>query len=138
MSDRSVMQGIRRGASLHCPNCGEGKLYRSYLKVRETCEVCGHDNGHYRADDAPPYFTILIVGHLVIAPLLFLRWIWEANPFLVVGVTLPALAILSMLLLPVVKGAVVGHHWAVDTRRNKADRDPHEQPLSDVKLGPGR
>ena len=44
--------------------------------VRPTCEVCGHDNAQYPSDDAPPYFTILIVGHLVIAPALFFHFIW--------------------------------------------------------------
>ena len=50
--------------------------------------------------------------------------IWQANPALVVGVTLPALAAASMILLPRVKGAVIGVHWAVDTRRGPQARDP--------------
>lgn len=112
------MQGLTRGFRHRCPNCGEGKLFTSYLKVRPECEVCAHENGRYRADDAPPYFTILIVGHLVIAPLLFFPWVWEANPLLVVGTVLPTLAALTLALLPAVKGAVVGLHWAVDPRRD--------------------
>ena len=60
---RSVGLGMKRGAALRCPNCGEGHLYRKYLKV-QVCEACGNDNTRYPADDAPPYFTILIVGHL--------------------------------------------------------------------------
>lgn len=130
MSDRSALQGILRGFRHRCPNCGEGKLFTSYLKVRPECEACGHDNGRYRADDAPPYFTILIVGHLVIAPLLFFPWIWEANPALVVGTTLPLLAALTLALLPAVKGAVVGLHWAVDHRRpGDADEEPDRAEL---------
>jgi uncharacterized protein (DUF983 family) len=128
MQSRSVLQGILRGARGRCPNCDGSKLFHRYLKVQPECEACGHDNGRYRADDAPPYFTIFLVGHLVIAPLLLFPWIWEADPFLVVGVTLPALAILSMALLPIVKGAVVGLHWAVDTRR-PGDQEPQDRPV---------
>lgn len=115
-SKRSVALGMKRGAALRCPDCGHGHLYRAYLKVKD-CEVCGNDNARYPADDAPPYFTILIVGHLVVAPLLFFSWIWQANVWLVLGTVLPALLILTLLFLPVVKGAVVGLHWALEPRR---------------------
>lgn len=136
MQQRRVSEGLLRGARKRCPNCGEGRLFGRYLKVEPECAICGHDNGRYRADDAPPYFTILIVGHLVIAPLLLFPWIWEAPAWLVVGTTLPLLFVLTLLLLPVVKGAVVGLHWAIDTRRAPEDRNPGDEPVSDVKLGP--
>ena len=106
---------MKRGASQHCPNCGKGRLFRKYLKV-QACGVCGNDNTRYPADDAPPYFTILIVGHLVIGPLLFFPFIWQAPTALVLSTVMPALLALTLLLLPVVKGAVVGAHWSLRTR----------------------
>jgi len=112
---RSVVLGMKRGAGHRCPNCGQGQLYRKYLKV-QACAVCGNDNTRYPADDAPPYFTILIVGHLVVAPLLFFPWIWKADTALVLATVMPSLLILTLLLLPVVKGAVVGLHWAIEPR----------------------
>jgi uncharacterized protein (DUF983 family) len=113
---RSMPLGLKRGAAMRCPQCGKGHLYRKYLKV-QACEVCGNDNAAYPADDAPPYFTILIVGHLVVAPLLFFPFIWQAPTWIVLIATLPALAVLTLALLPVVKGAVVGAHWALQTRQ---------------------
>ena len=113
---RSVGLGMKRGAMLRCPNCGEGHLYRKYLKV-QACEACGNDNTRYPADDAPPYFTILIVGHLIVAPLLFFPWIWQANIWLVLGTVIPALLLATLAFLPVVKGAVVGLHWAIAPRQ---------------------
>src|SRR5215470_4754827 len=112
---RSVLVGMKRGAAQRCPNCGEGHLYRKYLKV-QACEACGNDNTRYPADDAPPYFTILIVGHVIVAPLLIFPWIWQANVWLVLATVLPALLIATLAFLPVVKGAVVGLHWAIDPR----------------------
>lgn len=136
MEQRSVFEGLKRGACGRCPNCGRAKLFARYLKVEPDCPACGHENGQYRADDAPPYFTILIVGHLVIAPLLVFPWIWKAPAWLVVGITLPLLFLLTVTLLPVVKGAVVGLHWATDTRRKPGDRNPNDEPAPDGKLGP--
>jgi uncharacterized protein (DUF983 family) len=117
---RPVLLGMKRGAAQRCPNCAKGRLYRKYLKV-QACPACGNDNTRYPADDAPPYFTILIVGHLVVAPLLFFPWIWQANTALVLGTVLPALLILTLLCLPVVKGAVVGLQWALQPRNQVED-----------------
>ena len=100
---------------MRCPNCGEGRLYRKYLKVQD-CPVCANANSRYPADDAPPYFTILIVGHLVVAPLLVFPFIWQAPTALVLGTVMPVLLALTLLLLPVVKGVVVGVHWSLRTR----------------------
>ena len=111
------MTGLRRGLAERCPECGKGRLFRAYLKVLSPCEMCGNDNAQYPSDDAPPYFTILIVGYLVVAPLLFFPWIWQANTALVLATVLPALLIQTMAFLPVVKGAVVGVQWAIGASR---------------------
>src|ERR1700735_4436474 len=75
ISERSAGAGLKRGLLRRCPNCGEGHLFTGYLAVEPRCEACGHENALYRADDGPAYFTILIVGHLVIVPLLCLSFI---------------------------------------------------------------
>jgi uncharacterized protein (DUF983 family) len=113
----SVLTGMKRGVLHRCPNCGEGRLYTRYLKVDIDCEVCGHDLARYPADDGPAYFTILIIGHLFVAPLLLFPFIWKMSPVLVVPLTVLPLAGLTLLLLPRVKGAVIGALWAIALRR---------------------
>lgn len=115
MSSRDFLTGLKRGLRGRCPNCGEGRLFVRYLKVSAACERCGHENGRYPADDAPAYFTILIVGHVFIAPLLAFDFIWTWPPALVVGTVVPAMAAVTLALLPRIKGAVVGSHWATGT-----------------------
>ena len=115
MPEPSRFAAITRGIAHHCPNCGEGPLYRAYLKVVDECGSCGHRLGDYRADDGPAYFTILLVGHLVIAPMLFLQWIWRAPIWLVVPLTLIPLATITLLILPRVKGALVGLLYSLKT-----------------------
>jgi uncharacterized protein (DUF983 family) len=109
---RTVIVGLKRGAQGQCPNCGQGRLFRAYLKIRPNCEICGHDNGQYPADDSPPYFTILIVGHIIVAPLLAFNFILTWPAALLLATLLPALSILTLTILPIVKGAVVGVLWA--------------------------
>ena len=123
MAKNSFLKGLGRGFRLRCPNCGEGALFNRYLKVRPVCTTCSNDNSRYPADDAPPYFTILIVGHLVVAPMLLFPIIWEAPAWAVLAVLMPLLAAVTLWLLPRVKGAVIGAQWAMGIQR-----EPVEQP----------
>ncbi len=112
---RDKWRALRRGFMGRCPNCGEGKLFRSYLKVADACPVCGEDLYHHRADDAPAYFTILVVGHLVGASMLVVE---EANDMLPIWIHMtvwPLLTLaLSLALLPRFKGALIGYQWALE------------------------
>src|SRR4051794_35789166 len=66
----SLVTAIGRGLRGRCPACGKGRVFNGFLKVVGECGECGAPLGLARADDAPPYFTILVVGHIII-PLLF-------------------------------------------------------------------
>ena len=111
----SRLTAILRGLAGRCPNCGQGKMFRAYLKVADNCPVCGHALGEYRADDGPAYFTILLVGHLVVGPMLFFSIIWKAPAVYVVPATLIPLAVITLWLLPRVKGALVGLLYSLGT-----------------------
>ena len=111
---RDWRQAVKRGFLCSCPNCGEGKLYSSYLNVNPLCLACGEELHHQRADDAPPYATIFIVGHVVIGSLLMVESYGETIPVWVHMLVWSALAlVLSLLLLPLLKGALVGYQWAL-------------------------
>lgn len=114
------LQSMRRGLKGRCPHCGEGRLFRRYLKVEPNCSTCGHELAKYPADDGPAYFTILIVGHLVVAPLLAFPVIWEASPWIVVPATLIPLTLISLLLLPLNKGWFIGLLYALGVKRGDA------------------
>ena len=113
----SFLTGLKRGLLHRCPNCGDGRLYVRYLKVDPECEACGHDLADYPADDGPAYFTILIIGHLFVAPLLLFPFIWKAPVGLVLPLTVLPLAALTLALLPRVKSAVIGALWAIKLRK---------------------
>ncbi|MGH1418620.1 MAG: DUF983 domain-containing protein [Hyphomicrobiaceae bacterium] len=113
LPQRDVVQSLSRGARLKCPSCGEGKIFKGYLKVADSCDQCGQELHHHRADDAPPYFTMLIVGHIIVGGVLSLETAY-APPSWVHGlIWLPALLILSLAMLPPIKGALVGLQWAL-------------------------
>ena len=113
-STRDRWQAIRRGFMGRCPSCNEGRIFRAYLKVNDACPVCGEEFFHHRADDAPPYFTILVVGHVVGALMLFVEEQNDNLPSWIHMAIWPALTvILCLALLPRFKGALIGYQWAL-------------------------
>ena len=108
---RNLVEALRRGALGRCPNCGQGRLLRGYLAVEPRCAVCGQDFTPFRADDGPAYLTILLVGHLVVAPLLCFPFIWMWNPLVVVALSLSLVLGVTLTALPRVKGAFIGLLW---------------------------
>ncbi|WP_439541765.1 DUF983 domain-containing protein [Hyphomicrobium sp.] len=110
---RSITDAMLRGARQRCPACGAGAMFRAYLKVADACPACGEELHHQRADDAPPYFTMVIVGHVVIGGVLLLETAYAPPSWVHLTLWLPLTVILSLWLLPRVKGALVGLQWAL-------------------------
>jgi len=110
--DRPLWTAVRRGWSKRCPCCGAGPLLRGYLKVRDTCAVCGEELHHQRADDGPAYLTILIVGHLLAPALMFVYVRWTPEPLTMFSAFTVATVALSLFLLPRLKGVMIAIQWA--------------------------
>ena len=109
---RRYGRSLLRGLMGRCPHCGEGHMFRAFLKVADHCEVCGEALHHHRADDAPAYFVIVIVGHVVMPMMLSLE-INYAPPYWVHAVLwTPLTLLLTIGLLQPIKGAIVGWQWA--------------------------
>ncbi|MFT6446670.1 DUF983 domain-containing protein [Sulfitobacter sp.] len=105
---KSLLRGWRR----KCPNCGAGPMLKSYLKVNDTCTVCGQELFHHRADDGPAYLTILLVGHLLAPGLHIAFVVWRPEPLTLFTIFSVGCVGLSLYLLPRLKGAMIGFQWA--------------------------
>jgi len=110
---RDVWTAMKRGFRGRCPRCGEGKLFRAFLKVDNKCAVCGLDFTPHRADDLPAYLVIIIVGHVMVPLALWIEINYSPPVVLQLAIYLPATLLASLLLLQPVKGAVVGLQWAL-------------------------
>ncbi len=127
---RSVKTAMLRGAASRCPACGQGALNRAYLKVADHCNRCGEALHHHRADDAPAYFTMLVVGHVVVGGLLGVERAWAPPTWVQLAIWLPATLVLSLALLPMIKGALIGLQWALRMHGFGTGPDPAE-PMPD-------
>ena len=120
---RDLWTAMRRGFRCRCPRCGEGRLFRAFLKVDDHCSACGLDYTPHRADDLPAYLVIIIVGHIVVPVVLWIETNYAPAIWLQMSIYLPFTFISSLLLLQPVKGAVVGFQWAL--RMHGFDENAH-------------
>lgn len=112
LDERKLGLSIRRGFALKCPSCGKGRVLHKYLKVNDNCTVCGLDLSYARADDGPAYFTILLVSHLAGFALHIMWSAWQPSPLVMASTLSVGVLVLSLLLLPRFKGAIIGFQWA--------------------------
>jgi uncharacterized protein (DUF983 family) len=107
----SAGQALWRGFRGRCPACGEGRIFRAFLKVADRCARCGEELHHHRADDFPAYLVIVIVGHILVPIVLVVET--EIAPAVWISMMLwPSLALaMALALLQPVKGAVVAIQW---------------------------
>ncbi|TBW34321.1 DUF983 domain-containing protein [Siculibacillus lacustris] len=128
-SNRPLGPALWRGWRCRCPNCGEGRLFAGYLTVVPACSVCGEAFHHHRADDLPPYLTIMVVGHVVVTGLLITDRMFVPPVWLETVIWLPVTAILGLALLRPIKGAVVALQWALAMHGfGRAATVPREEP----------
>ena len=103
------LTAVGRGIRNRCPICGEGPVFKGFLRVVPECAVCGAQLGRLRADDAPPYVVIFLVGHVLVPGVFWVERHYEPPMWLHMAVWLPLFAVLCTLLLRPVKGGVVGY-----------------------------
>ncbi len=112
-TDRPLVQAMLRGARRRCPSCGTGSLFTSYLKTASTCGECGEELFHHRADDAPAYFTIVVVGHVVVSLVMTVEMTLHPPLWLHASLWIPLTVGLALALLSPIKGAIIGLQWAL-------------------------
>jgi len=94
-------------------------MFSGYLTVLETCASCGLAFEPLRADDAPAYFTIFIVGHVIVTGLLLMQKLEHPDDWVQFAIWIPLAIVMMLGLLPLIKGAVMGAIYASHAGRQK-------------------
>ena len=109
--ERKVGLSLLHGLRGRCPACGEGHLFRRFMKVATACDRCGEPLHHHRADDFPAYLVIFIVGHIVVPLTLFVEIAYAPAYWLHALIWGPLIIGLSMAMLQPMKGMIVALQW---------------------------
>ncbi len=83
-------------------------MFSGFLKVVPACASCGAPLGSLRADDLPPYITIMIVGHFIVPMMLWMEKAVRPELWVHSVIWVPLTLGLTLALIRPVKGATVG------------------------------
>lgn len=102
---------IATGLRCKCPRCGEGRLFRGFLTLRERCDVCGLAYDFADPADGPAFF-VLLFG--CVPSLIFAAWLEVALqvPLWVHAVvSLPVIVLSSILPLRPIKAWLIASQY---------------------------
>ena len=109
------IHAIRAGLLCRCPRCGKGRLFAGFLRVVDTCAVCGFDFTRLNTGDGAAIFVMQIAGGLVVFTALFTEIAYSPPMWVHLVVFLPLVLVLSLGLMRPGKGAMIALQM-----RNKA------------------
>lgn len=121
---RAAWPAIKRGCAKKCPRCGAKTLFTSYTKIAPSCGECGQDFTGHRADDAPPYVTMMIVGHALAIPMVETVRHLDVPVGIQLLVWMTIALAMTLWLLPVTKGGLIAFQWAQRMHGFGAGPDP--------------
>jgi uncharacterized protein (DUF983 family) len=116
-----LMTAIGRGLLGRCPACGKTHLFNGYLRVTATCSHCNAPLGLARAEDAPPYFTILVTGHIVVPIMFAVDRMLAPSTLVMSAVFVPLTLVLALGLLRPIKGGTVGLMLTINMLKSDDD-----------------
>ena len=114
---------LAAGLRLRCPQCGQGNVFQSYLRIAPRCSVCGADFAAADAGDGPAVFVVLIVGAIVTPLLFILQFALHAPAWLALSVTLAATVALCLAFLPPFKATLFALQWKHKASEARFDED---------------
>ncbi len=113
-----MIDPVRAGLLCRCPNCGKGRLFQGFLKVRPVCETCSFDLAKIETGDGPATFIMQIAGALVGFSALYVEIAFSPPMWLHLIIWLPLVAALSLGLMRPGKGLMTGLQY----RNQRSDR----------------
>ena len=105
---------FKAGLLCRCPRCGQGRLFKGYLKVAPVCAACGLDLAFADSGDGPAIFVIFLVAPLIIVLALVVGALFNPPPYVHLILWIPATLILSLALLPPFKATMVALQYRHD------------------------
>jgi uncharacterized protein (DUF983 family) len=117
----TTSSAIGKGLRCRCPRCGEGPLFRGYLKVASRCESCGLDLTFADSGDGPAIFIIFIVGFLIVALAAITEATFHPHPMVHLAMWIPLTIVLCLVLLPPFKGVMIALQYRNDASEGRPE-----------------
>ena len=102
---------LSTGLGCKCPRCGQGKLLKNLLDVRDRCDHCDLDLTPHDTGDGATVFVTLVLGAIVVGFAIWLETAFEPPNWVHFAVWLPVISIGSIAMLRLFKSILIGMHY---------------------------
>jgi len=102
-----------------CPRCGQGRLFKNVLEMRQACDSCGLDYRFIDTGDGPAVFAIFILGFVILGLALYVEFTYEPAVWVHVvlwGLVTPLIALVVLRFLKSMLIALQYRHKAEEGR----------------------
>jgi uncharacterized protein (DUF983 family) len=94
-----------------CPRCGQGKMFKSWLKIVDKCEQCGLDYRFAAPDDGPAFFSLCIIALPLIAFVVWIQVAFDPPLWVHLLTSVPFMAVGTLAPLRPIKGWLVASQF---------------------------
>ncbi len=115
------ISALAAGLSGRCPRCGEGRMFRGFVRVAPHCESCGLDFGFADSGDGPAVFITLIAGFFVLGLALVVDVTYEPPLWVHFVVFLPLALVVCLGLLRPLKGLLIASQYKNNASPGRLD-----------------
>jgi uncharacterized protein (DUF983 family) len=105
-----------------CPRCGKGRLFKGFLTLRPSCEVCGLDYSFADPADGPAFFVICFACIPTVLLSVWLEVAHNASIWTQILVTGPFLVATCIPPLRPLKGWLVASQYFYKAEEGKLSR----------------
>ncbi|GAB4361079.1 MAG: DUF983 domain-containing protein [Oricola sp.] len=109
------------GPAGKCPRCGQGSIFKSFIGLKERCDVCGLDLTFADAADGPAFFVMLIASVPVLGIVLWLVLGVGLSYWLTAILAVPLIIVFAILPLRPVKGWLVASQYYHRAEQGRLD-----------------
>lgn len=123
---------LRRGVLRRCPVCARGRIFRSFLRLRRTCDRCGWILEREPGTVTGSMYLVSVLSLLFSALVFCAVWLLTTwSPWLQIAVGVPVIAVVSLVALPVARGAWAAIEYYTDVRTGETRRADYEERAFD-------
>ncbi|MDK4740160.1 DUF983 domain-containing protein [Rhizobium sp. LEGMi198b] len=113
---------LQTGLRNRCPRCGQGHLFKGFLTLRPSCEVCGLDYSFADPADGPAFFVICFACIPSVALAVWLEVAFQAPYWVHAFTTLPFMLLTCIPPLRPLKGWLVASQYFYKAEEGKLVR----------------
>lgn len=121
-----AVSALSAGMRCRCPNCGEGRVYRTFLTFKDQCDACGADLTIADAGDGPSFFVMFAALILIVPSAMFFEFAFRPPGWVHILIWPPITIAFAMFFLRPVKALLFALQWKHKAGEARLQDTPQE------------